>query len=479
MSLKGIELDERLKDVASSLRSHQRDTPEKILEIIAEAQQLKLPSTEAKANFEMARFLLSADANYQEAARYIEKAIVAARTINDPVFLARVKRVYGTIMYYQNNLVGAQNNFKAAIDILDKQPMENEVLVELGENYLQLALLHKVTEFKDLRKLMAEKSLSFYTQANYGIGIGKCNTIFASIYFSEGRYDEALKKHSEALSIHQKAGNLQGASVALNNIGSCYRELGDFEKALSYLKQSLEIKLQLGNPNNIANSHVHIAEFYVSRKEYTMAVDEFLQAITIFERIGNKVESSFVYASLSEVYEALCDFENAYKCIKKHNQLQRVVFGFEKTTAIADALAKYEIDKRDKETELLRHKSAEIEEYAHKLEVSNRELEQYAHVASHDLKEPLRMIGSYIGLLQKRLEGKLNEEEKVFMNFVLDGTKRMDILISDLLEYSKLNREILPQKVALSEVIEVVKQNITKGEGEITTSELPVLYFKI
>ena len=106
-------------------------------------------------------------------------------------------------------------------------------------------------------------------------------------------------------------------------------------------------------------------------------------------------------------------------------------FDIEKTNALARAKKEFETEQKEKETVLLKEKNEEIKKYVHRLEISNNELKQFAHVASHDLREPLRMITSYMGLMKKSLNGNITEQQGEFIGYAIDGAKRMEQLIID------------------------------------------------
>ncbi|MGE5516225.1 MAG: ATP-binding protein [Bacteroidota bacterium] len=112
---------------------------------------------------------------------------------------------------------------------------------------------------------------------------------------------------------------------------------------------------------------------------------------------------------------------------------------------------------------------------------SNADLEQFAYVASHDLREPLRMVSSFLGLLQKRLAGTLDQDCTEFLDFARDGAQRMDRLVLDLLEYSRIGRQQRPvAEVDLAEVMTEVNRNLaaalddTGGTVTIATA-LPII----
>ncbi len=87
---------------------------------------------------------------------------------------------------------------------------------------------------------------------------------------------------------------------------------------------------------------------------------------------------------------------------------------------------------------------ARIAEYVAEVERSNAELEQFAYVASHDLREPLRMISSYMSLLERRYGERLDDNGREFLGFARDGATRMDRLVLDLLDFSRIERRGAP-----------------------------------
>ncbi|MGB9006431.1 MAG: ATP-binding protein, partial [Candidatus Aminicenantales bacterium] len=114
------------------------------------------------------------------------------------------------------------------------------------------------------------------------------------------------------------------------------------------------------------------------------------------------------------------------------------------------------------------------------LERSNKELEQFASVASHDLQEPLRMVASYTQLLAQRYENRLDDKAKKYIDYAVDGAVRMQRLINDLLTYSRIGTRGNPLEPtdahsALGEAIKNLAATIEENRAIITNDELPTV----
>lgn len=127
----------------------------------------------------------------------------------------------------------------------------------------------------------------------------------------------------------------------------------------------------------------------------------------------------------------------------------------------------------------LKAQERQLQEAIQGLERSNRDLEQFAYVASHDLQEPLRTVSSYVGLLQRRYGDVLADEGKEFVRYAVDGAKRMQTLIHDLLDYSRVGSRSGPLEPApVRPLVEAAVHNLStairESHATIEIGTLPV-----
>jgi PAS domain S-box-containing protein len=139
---------------------------------------------------------------------------------------------------------------------------------------------------------------------------------------------------------------------------------------------------------------------------------------------------------------------------------------------------KEEITYRKEAAERQEAANRQLAEQAAELARSNAELEQFSYVVSHDLRQPLRMVSSYVTLLERHLKGKLDEDAQEFITFARDGAQRMDRLIVDILDYSRIGRKAQPFKlIKLDEIVAEALLNLqfTAEEAAATITVQPGL----
>jgi signal transduction histidine kinase len=143
-----------------------------------------------------------------------------------------------------------------------------------------------------------------------------------------------------------------------------------------------------------------------------------------------------------------------------------------------------EVEQRKKAEEkfrnLLELLEKKVQQRTAELERKNKDLEQFAYVASHDLQEPLQTTSGFVQLLRKQYHGRLDESADQYIDYVVQASGRMRILIKDLLDYSRIGRENecrqVDCNVIVQEVLADLNKVIVENEVSIKLSQLPVLH---
>jgi len=138
-----------------------------------------------------------------------------------------------------------------------------------------------------------------------------------------------------------------------------------------------------------------------------------------------------------------------------------------------------DITHRKEHEESLKQLNRELEKNIKDLATSNKELEQFAYVASHDLQEPLRMVTGFLSQLEKKYSDSLDDKARTYINFAVDGAARMHTIILDLLEYSRAGRiadqelEPIDLDSVITDVKILLKKSIEESKAVLNVKKLP------
>jgi signal transduction histidine kinase/tetratricopeptide (TPR) repeat protein len=337
-----------------------------------------------------------------------------------------------------------------------------------------------------------QEAYEHYERANQSYQIDKdslqiinVNLNIGSTYLSEENYDQAIQILYQALEDAKSTGFNHPIPVIYNNIAACHISLGNFALAEQNNKLATAAALMNKNRAEIMNANLLAAEMYLRKKEYKKSI-QFAQ-IAYAAAIKNKHLAVLSDASkiLYADYKAINQFETSLEFLELNKKYRDSLFNESRMKIPLSKDFEYQLEKqkraqiiekeKDKlgyEAELafqrliliffiisflilglaaiviyknfkakrmaegeLEKKNAILEKYIE----SNIQLEQFAHIASHDLKSPLRTVGSFSSLLKRRAKDKLNENELEYIDMISNAAKLMWNLVDDLMAYSQVN----------------------------------------
>jgi len=192
-----------------------------------------------------------------------------------------------------------------------------------------------------------------------------------------------------------------------------------------------------------------------------------MEALEILRQEGLDVPLILVSGALGDVKAVECIKQGATDYVLKDSMTRL-------PASVRRALQEKDLRQQRKKAE------GDLAQKAEELARSNHELEQFAYVASHDLQEPLRMVASYTELLAERYHGKLDDKADKYIAYAVDGAKRMQRLINDLLAYARVGSRagaLQPTDAAavLDSVVTMMRQTIAVSQAEVVWEKLPMV----
>jgi len=320
---------------------------------------------------------------------------------------------------------------------------------------------------------------------------------FGKILNDHGSLDEALEMQLASLKMYQKIQDKPAIARGLVNVGEIYTKKKMFSQAQMYFNEAAKEKEYLSILND-ADLNNKLGNLYLELNDINKSEEAFkksLEVSTANELKELELKNNY---SLYQINADRGDHKKSLAYLETYIEHNNYMLNQEKTKRIIEMQFKFDVEKSDKEIQslMLRQnrllflgssllftfltlfliyiirlkgqnndkllkKSQEIKDQNIRLEESNEVLKQFAYVAAHDLKEPLRNIGSFVSLIQKRFGHEFSDEANEYMNFVTKGVKRMNNLLGDLLRYSRITEQSAEKElIELEDILEEVSCNL-------------------
>ncbi|MEZ5083711.1 MAG: tetratricopeptide repeat-containing sensor histidine kinase [Bacteroidales bacterium] len=200
-----------------------------------------------------------------------------------------------------------------------------------------------------------KKSLEIYEKLEETPEIVSLTLNIGDIYLMNKLFDKALEYYFRAEEIGKELKNNTLTAVTLGHIGRAYNLKGDYLKALDYQQKSIILKKEIGDKMQLSESYMELGIIYYNVDDYEKALANLSKGLDLAREINFKYQIIIGYKHLSEVYSKLGKFEKALTNYQNYIKEKEAIFSEENKQTIAELQAKYEIEKKGKENERLRH----------------------------------------------------------------------------------------------------------------------------
>lgn len=299
----------------------------------------------------------------------------------------------------------------------------------------------------------------------------------AGVYKAQKNWPLALDQLKQAIAIIEKSGNQDHLEEAQLSLASILFQKGDYSQCLNLLEQILAKK---GKDNkysfNDKTLYQLLAETQQQLQEHEKAARAYQQLAEIQDSLydGNRLDLMFALEAKYKMNEK--EQENAFLRAQQE-QSEALLAQRKKSTLYAILLAAlisilalliyqaYRVKQRFNQNlrQQVKEQTQALQKTNDHLNASNIELERFAYIASHDLKEPLRNIASFSSLIERKLDDPAERTQiGEYLDFIKQNAYQMNQLIRDVLEYSRVEsgRKDQPKETNLAELIGQVKQSI-------------------
>ncbi len=384
----------------------------------------------------------------------------------------------GNAYQFKGDVFEAQQTYLCGIRLLEsKSNISHDEKKFQGAYYYNLALLLSASQFRLDTEEYLKKAIDIYIELNETFKLSKSYLVYGTFFEKVGKDKEAQKMFEKALAIDIANNDEYSTALTKANMGYVSNNIGDTTDALRYFHDAHTYFEANQRLYELGMTKMGIGVCYFRVGEREKGFSYLYDTEKIFVEIDNKQELSNCYRKLADLLKEDRQFERAVHYLEMYNEQLKYFFDIDKTNALTRAKKEFESDQKEKESLLLKQKNEEIQQYVYKLENSNNSLKQFANVASHDLREPVRMIHSYMTLLERSMGTGISEQQRDFLDFAIDGAKRMDNLIVDMLRLAKVDANPQIENVKLERVIEEIKLNlslkISEKNAMVVSGNLP------
>lgn len=474
---------------------------------------------------------LAIHSHYDEAKLFIQEAIEllgSDELLSEKLVSAYIVLgwVHDKLTDYYNALVYFKKASEIATGIQYPAGMASS-FINIGQTNNKLGNEDQALEYY-------EKAKEIYSIENNKLGLLYYYNNIGYIFYDNGDYNNALLNYNQANDLSIELELIRMESHVSQNMILTLTELNRIDEAKKLYDHVFELDTKRDDKSSLAYLATAKIKIELKQKNTEFDINSLVNAYKVGVETKDLELQKISADLLAKVYEIKGDFRNALKQSTLSSNLKDSISNDEMKLRIKNLEASKKLELKEKDALILEsnlkkslerqslikkvlilpliilsvllfflHRAykftvdsqiklqlnnAALQQTELKLEKQNEdlkkyidqniELEQFAHIASHDIKSPLRTISSFTGLIRKQLDDKLSDKQKDYFNHVEQGIKRLDYLVDDLLKFSvenalQLEMEEVTSEEVFSEVLENLASDINTTSAEVVLDSKP------
>lgn len=510
--------------------------------------------------------------NYEKAIEYANRLYQIQRVKNNELETAQALFLIGSCYYDWSKYVEAKDHFEKALEIFKKKQDFNgianslrniaKILSDWGEydqalninqealkfweeigdevglanSYNSMGVIYQELENYDRASDYFQKSLDIFKKLNRTADIVNLILHIGDVYLNRKQYDKALEYYFNADLIGKDLNNKKLKSITLSNIGEAYNLKGDYLKALDYQKKALKLKEEIGDKKRLTITYTELGVIYKNVEDYDQSLYYLDKGMKLAQEMNLKYLVIKCYLNLSEVYTGLGNYKKTFEYYKQYIEGKENLYSEESKQTIAELLAKYQLEKKDKDNERLRHseqlnkaqirnqqviigfvlfmllgvfaitiilnsryhqnqkhnidlslKNKEIENQQKYVEILNKDLKEanatkdkFFSIVAHDLKSPFNSLLVLTNLLIDDFDTLSREDQKKFIEQIKESSENTFALLQNLLDWASTQMgktKIVSERVDIAKIsdeIIALLQPIARSKKISLKSEIPL-----
>ncbi|MEZ4826517.1 MAG: tetratricopeptide repeat protein [Bacteroidia bacterium] len=427
-----------------------------------------------------------------------------------------------------------KEDFAQAIDLYTQALAYNPGAKVSGKIFHNIAVVYSVQSELEKAQVYCEKALESFEAEKDTTLMVSCINNLGNILFNQKKYDLALEAFQRGLQLSIVSSDDRQKVMILNNIGEIYKAEGDLVRAEAEFRKAIKVNEQVGIIRLEAASYSNLAEVLAMTQREKEAIKYYQHSLDLAHQYHFLDIAADNHEDMATLYKKMGLFREATQALEEYIVLKDSIDSRRNDETVLKLKDKFE--SQVKETEILRQNSEiqrltlqrknivlaaliigllviafmsaivynrykesrklnaslqernafiqqqniEIEEKNRKMEYSNQELQQFAYIVSHDLREPLRTIANYSTLFAHRYQSLVDDEGRTYLDTTVSGVKQMQNLLDQLLSYVVIQtRAYEPVTVDCRQVLSLVRQSLADEINEsgavISEENLPVI----